>query len=80
MLISLKKEEWFGNIKNDILGGLVTSIALIQKLSALPSSQELTPSLHYLLQLLQPLSHLSLVGVLLWFQLLQGQWLLLWSL
>lgn len=29
MLISLKKEEWFGNIKNDILGGLVTSIALI---------------------------------------------------
>ena len=29
MLISLKKEEWFGNIKNDILGGIVTSIALI---------------------------------------------------
>ncbi|MBU3111279.1 SulP family inorganic anion transporter [Clostridium lacusfryxellense] len=29
MLLSIKKEEWFGNIKNDILGGLVTSIALI---------------------------------------------------
>ena len=29
MLFSLRKEEWFGNIRNDILGGLVTSIALI---------------------------------------------------
>lgn len=29
MLISFKKNEWFGNIKNDILGGMVTSIALI---------------------------------------------------
>lgn len=29
MLLSLRKDEWFGNVKNDILGGLVTSIALI---------------------------------------------------
>lgn len=29
MLISFNKNEWLGNIKNDILGGLVTSIALI---------------------------------------------------
>lgn len=29
MLLSLRKDEWFGNIKNDVLGGLVTSIALI---------------------------------------------------
>lgn len=29
MLISLNKNEWLGNVKNDILGGLVTSIALI---------------------------------------------------
>lgn len=29
MLIAIKKEEWLGNIKNDILAGMVTSIALI---------------------------------------------------
>lgn len=29
MLVSFNKDEWLGNIKNDILGGLVTSIALI---------------------------------------------------
>nr|WP_025729412.1 SulP family inorganic anion transporter [Atopobacter phocae] len=29
MLFTLKKDEWFGNIKNDTLSGLVTAIALI---------------------------------------------------
>lgn len=29
MLFRFRKEEWVGNIKNDILGGLVTAIALI---------------------------------------------------
>ena len=29
MILQFNKNEWFGNIKNDILGGLVTSIALI---------------------------------------------------
>lgn len=29
MILELRKEEWFSNIKNDILGGLVTSVALI---------------------------------------------------
>lgn len=29
MLISFNKDEWLGNVKNDILGGVVTSIALI---------------------------------------------------
>ncbi|UDM74598.1 SulP family inorganic anion transporter [Vagococcus fluvialis] len=29
MLLSLRKDEWFGNIKNDMLGGIVTAIALI---------------------------------------------------
>ena len=29
MILQFNKNEWFGNIKNDILGGLVTSVALI---------------------------------------------------
>ena len=29
MLLSFKRDEWLGNIKNDILGGLVTAISLI---------------------------------------------------
>lgn len=29
MLIAIKKEEWLGNVKNDLLAGMVTSIALI---------------------------------------------------
>lgn len=29
MLISVKRDEWFSNVPNDILGGLVTSVALI---------------------------------------------------
>lgn len=29
MLLSLRKDEWFGNVKDDVLGGVVTSIALI---------------------------------------------------
>lgn len=29
MLFSIKKEEWLGNTKNDLFGGLVTAVALI---------------------------------------------------
>lgn len=29
MLLSIKRDEWLGNVKNDLLGGLVTAVALI---------------------------------------------------
>ena len=29
MLFSIKKEEWLGNIRNDLFAGLVSSIALL---------------------------------------------------
>ena len=36
MILQFNKNEWFGNIKNDILGGLVTSIASFPKSLGLP--------------------------------------------
>ena len=37
------RTEWFGNIRGDLLAGLVVALALIPKPSPFPSSPGLTP-------------------------------------